>query len=84
MKMMIGALALGLAVPAFGQAAPASDPHAAHSQMMQHGQHEAGKHDCSACCEKMKQSGDKMDCMARSSEDKPAVSDAGSHGSHRH
>lgn len=59
MKTIIGALALTLAVPAFAQTAPAADPHAQHQTRpapagaASAGQHEAGKHDCKACCEKM-------------------------------
>lgn len=67
MKTIIGAIALALAVPAFAQAAPTTDPHAQHKGM-DHSQHHAGKHDCKACCEKMKQQGGdmtKMECMEK-------------------
>lgn len=40
MKTIIGALALTLAVPAFAQSAPATDPHASHKGM-DHSQHQA-------------------------------------------
>ncbi len=62
MKMLIGAIALTLAVPAFAQTAPAADPHAQHKGM-DHSQHKDGKHDCKECCEKMKGKDGKMDCM---------------------
>lgn len=45
MKMIIGALALALAVPAVAQKAPATDPHAGHAQhqaVAQQGQQHQG------------------------------------------
>jgi hypothetical protein len=75
MKMLIGAFALALAVPAIAQTVPAPDPHADHAQ------HKAGGHDCKECCEKMKQQGGKMECMDEKSEAKPA-GDAGVHQDH--
>jgi len=65
MKTLIGAIALVIAVPVAAQAAPASDPHAGHAQQQgtDHSQHQQGKHDCKACCEKMKGKDGKMECM---------------------
>lgn len=83
MKMLIGALALALAVPAAAQTAPAPDPHAAHKGM-DHSQHQKGKHDCKDCCDKMKQSGGKMDCMDKKGEAKPAGPESGGHAGHAH
>ncbi|MCL6740552.1 hypothetical protein LZ518_05325 [Sphingomonas sp. RB56-2] len=87
MKMIIGALALALAVPAAAQTAPAADPHAGHQmsaqmQGMDHSQHQQGKHDCKDCCDKMKQSGGKMECMDKKGEAKPAAPASGGHTSH--
>lgn len=73
MKTLIGAIALTLAVPAVAQTAPAADSHASHAR------HQQDKHDCKACCEKMKQHGGKMECMGKTSEAEPASIDAGSH-----
>ena len=81
MKTIFGAIALTLAVPAFAQTAPAVDPHAAHKGM-DHSKHSEGKHDCKACCEKMKQSGGKMKCMDKKGEAKPAASSSGDHAGH--
>ena len=81
MKMIIGALALALAVPAFAQAAPATDPHAQH-RGMDHSQHQQGKHDCKKCCEEMKGKGGKMECMDKKAEAKPASGDASTHQGH--
>lgn len=81
MKMFIGALALALAVPAAAQTAPAADPHAAHKSM-DHSQHQKGKHDCKDCCDKMKQSGGKMECMDKKGEAKPAAPASGNHEGH--
>lgn len=74
MKMIFGAIALGLAVPAMAQTAPATDPHADHAK------HEGAKHDCKSCCEKMKQQGDKMECMDEKGEAKPADAHADHQG----
>ena len=71
MKMILGAIALILAVPAFAQAAPATDPHAQHKGM-DHSQHSQAQHDCKECCEKMKGKDGKMECMDKKSEAKPA------------
>ncbi len=73
MKMIFGAIALALAVPAIAQTAPAKDAPA---------EHDKAKHDCKACCEKMKQQGGKMECMDKKGEAKPASSDTGSHQGH--
>ena len=81
MKTLISAIALTLAVPAFAQTAPAADPHAQH-QGMDHSQHQQGKHDCKDCCDKMKQSGGKMDCMDKKGEAKPAAPASGGHAAH--
>ena len=87
MKMIIGALALALAVPAVAQTAPAADPHAghqmpAHTQGMDHSQHQQGKHDCKDCCDKMKQSGGKMECMDEKGKGKTAAPASGNHTGH--
>jgi len=65
MKTLIGAIALITAAPLAAQAAPAANPHAGHAQQQgtDHGQHGQGKHDCKACCEKMKGKDGKMECM---------------------
>lgn len=70
MKMIFGALALAFAVPAAAQTAPVADPQAGHAQHqgMDHSQHSQGKHDCKECCDKMKQSGGKMECMDKKGE----------------
>ena len=56
MKILFSAIVLTLAVPAYAQTTPATDPHAGHSMPagMDHSQHQQGKHDCKECCEKMK------------------------------
>jgi hypothetical protein len=81
MKTIISAIALTLAVPAFAQTAPAADPHAQHKGM-DHSQHDAGKHDCKECCEKMKGKDGKMECMDKKSDAKPASTDASAHQGH--
>lgn len=83
MNILFGALALALAVPAAAQTAPAGaqESHAPHKGM-DHGEHQQGKHDCKACCEKMKQSGGKMECMDRKGEAKPAAPASGGHDGH--
>ena len=81
MKTFLGAIALTLAVPAFAQAAPATDPHAQHKGM-DHSQHSQGKHDCKECCEKMKGKDGKMECMDKKAEAKPASADASAHQGH--
>jgi hypothetical protein len=85
MKMIFGALALAIAVPAAAQTAPATDPHAGHAQQkaMDHSMHQPGKHDCAECCDKMKQSGGKMDCMDNKGEAKPAAPQS-EHEGHAH
>ena len=83
MKLIIGAIALALAVPAAAQTAPPADPHAGHTmQGMDHSQHQQGKDDCKDCCDKMKQSGGKMECMDKKGEAKPAAPASGGHASH--
>ena len=52
--------------------------------MMDHSQHQAGKQNCKDCCEKMKQSGGKMDCMEDNGGAKSATPDSGSHDGHAH
>jgi hypothetical protein len=87
MKTIIGAIALTLAVPAFAQAAPATDPHANHAkhQGMDHSQHMAAKHDCKECCEKMKGKDGTMDCMKDESGKTAApAAPAQTHGGHAH
>ena len=82
MKIIIGAFALTLAVPAAAQTAPAADPHAGHKMPgTDHSQHQQGKHDCKDCCDKMK-SGGKMDCMDTKGEAKPAASASGGNAGH--
>jgi hypothetical protein len=81
MKTLLGAIALTLAVPTFAQAAPAADPHAQH-QGMDHSQHQAGKHDCKACCEKMKGKDGKMECMEKKGEADAAKSGHAGHEGH--
>jgi hypothetical protein len=76
MKMFFGALALALAVPAVAQTGPAADPHAQHKDM-DHGKQGEGTHDCKDCCDKMKQSGGKMECMDKKGEAKPAAPASG-------
>jgi hypothetical protein len=84
MKTFIGALALTLAIPAIAQTAPAADPHAQHKGM-DHSQHQAGKHDCKDCCEKMKQQDGKMECMDKKGEAKaPAPAAQQDHQGHAH
>ena len=84
MKMIFGALALALAVPAAAQTAPAGghDARAQH-QGMDHSQHQQGKHDCKDCCDKMKQSGGKMECMDKMGEAKSAAPASGGHDAHQ-
>ena len=83
MKVIISAIALTFAVPAFGQAAPAAvDPHAQH-QGMDHSKHEQGKHDCKECCEKMKGKDGKMECMDMKADTKTAQPES-AHEDHAH
>ena len=81
MKTIIGAIALAIAVPAYAQTAPATDPHAEHKGM-DHSQHGDAKHDCKACCEKMKDKDGKMECMDKKGEGKSASSESGEHQGH--
>ena len=87
MKTLIGALALIIAAPVAAQtatppAAPSPTGQMDHSKM-DHGQHMQGKHDCKACCEKMKGKDGKMECMdKKKAEAKPASPDAGVHQGH--
>jgi hypothetical protein len=87
MKIILGAIALTLAVPATAQTAPVADPHAQHKGM-DHSQHKAGEHDCKECCEKMKQQGGKMECMDKKGEAKTSSSagqqDHQGHEGHAH
>ena len=76
MKMLIGAVALALAVPAVAQTAPATDPHAGHAEPGK------AKHDCKECCEKMKGKDGKMECMDKEGEAKPAESGHAAHQGH--
>ena len=85
MKTFLGALALFIAVPAVAQTAPAADPHAGHhaeTPAIDHSKHQQGKHDCKACCEKMKGKDGKMDCNEEAPA-KPAPSEQ-SHEGHAH
>jgi hypothetical protein len=81
--MFFGALALALAVPAAAQTAPAAAPdaHAQHKGM-DHSKHGQAKHDCKDCCDKMKQSGGKMECMDKMGVAKSAVPTSGAHDAH--
>lgn len=83
MKMIFGALALALAVPAAAQSAPAGapDPHAQHKGM-DHSKHGQGKHDCKDCCEKMKSKDGKMECMGKKGEATSAAPASGGHEAH--
>jgi hypothetical protein len=83
MKMIFGALTLALAVPAVAQTTPvtAPDAHAQH-QGMDHSKHGQAKHDCKDCCEKMKQSGGKMECMDKKGEAKPTAPSSVDHQAH--
>lgn len=76
MKMLIGAIALAIAVPAVAQTAPATDPHAGHAEPGK------AKHDCKECCEKMKDKDGKMECMENKGEAKPAESGHAGHEGH--
>lgn len=87
MNMIIGAIALASAFPAAAHHAPAADPHAGHhmpapTQGTDHSQHQQAKHDCKDCCEKMKQSGGKMECMDNKGGSKPAAPASGDHQGH--
>ena len=79
MKTLIGALALVFAAPVAAQTAPAPEAQGQH-QGMDHSQHEQGKHDCKACCEKMKGKHGKMDCM----DEKSAEAEASAQGHDSH
>ena len=90
MRTILGALALVIAAPAVAQGAPASDQHAGHAQHEgQRGERQHDGHDgdhkmdgCKDCCDKMKQSGGKMECMDMKGEAKPASTDASAHEGH--
>jgi len=76
MKIVLGAIALTIAVPAAAQDAPAPAPKA-----------EQDKHDCKKCCEEMKEKGGKMDCMEK--KDAPKTGESGmqdhmAHSGHSH
>ena len=84
MKIILSALALVIAAPAVGQAAPA-DPHAGHHaqhQSRDHSKHQKGEHDCKKCCEEMKGKDGKMECKDKKAEAKPAGSGHDDHGGH--
>jgi hypothetical protein len=81
MKTIIGAIALAIAIPAYAQTAPAADPHAEHKGM-DHSQHGDAKHDCKACCEKMKGKDGKMECMDKKGDGKGAAAESGAHQGH--
>lgn len=87
MKIILGAIALTFALPAFGQAAPAPAAHADH-KAMDHGKHHGEKHDCKECCEKMKQQDGKMECMDKKDGAKEAApsapQDHQAHSGHAH
>jgi hypothetical protein len=75
LKLMIGAIALAVAVPALAEQPPATDEHAEHGK---------ARHDCKECCEKMKQQDGKMDCMEKEGDAKPAGSAADHQGHDGH
>jgi len=90
MKTLIGALALIIAAPVAAQtatppAAPSPMGQMDHSKM-NHGQHMQGKHDCKACCEKMKGKDGKMECMDKKADANTAKPDASAqaHQGHAH
>ena len=76
MKTLIGAIALAIAVPAVAQTAPATDPHAGHSEQGK------AKHDCKECCEKMKDKNGKMECMDEKGDAKSTESGHSGHRDH--
>jgi len=87
MKTLIGALALIVAAPVAAQTAPAADPHAGHAQQQQpagHSQHGEAKHDCKACCEKMKGKDGKMECMDKAAGAKAPAGSAQANPGHAH
>lgn len=80
MKILLGAIALGLAVPAMAQTADPHAGHHAHKDM----QHDPAKtdHDCKACCEKMKASGGKMECLDKKADGKASPTPSADHHGH--
>ena len=88
MKTLFGAIALLIAAPVAAQTAPAADPQPgqAQHQGMDHSQHSQGKHDCKACCEKMKGKDGKMECMDKKADATAATPDASAqaHEGHAH
>ena len=89
MNTFIGAIALIIATPVAAQTAPATNPHAGHTQHqgMDHSKHQQGKHDCKECCEKMKGKDGKMECIDKKADAKaaaPAPSGHEGHGGHAH
>lgn len=87
MKMLIGAIALIIAVPAAAQAAPVASPDAPHAEHRgkDHGQHHQAMHDCMECCRKMKEGHGKMDCMDKRGDAKtPAPAPSGHEGHDAH
>lgn len=87
MKTLFGAIALIIAAPVAAQAAPAANPHAGHAQQQgtDHRQPGQDKHDCKACCEKMKGKDGKMECMDKKADgNAPAASGNPTHQGHAH
>ena len=86
MKTLFGAIALVIAAPVAAQAAPAANPHAAHGQQQgaDHSQHQDGKHDCKACCEKMKGKDGKMECMDKKADANAPAASGQAHQGHAH
>nr|WP_294847790.1 hypothetical protein [uncultured Sphingomonas sp.] len=84
MTLFFGALPLALAVPAGAPSAQAGDPHADHAQhqTMDHKQHQQTAPDGKDCCDKMTQSGGKMECMDKKGEAKAAAPQASDHQAH--
>lgn len=94
MKILFGALALALAVPAAAQTAPATDPHAGHSQHQQKGtagQHGGMGHDHAKMMEECKKAAAEGKCkehceamMKQHAKPASATPKADSHEGHAH
>lgn len=77
MKILLGAFALTIAIPAAAQTGqPATDPHAGHSQPADHSQHKGGETDHSQhgekhqnCCEHKSPDGKMMECCEKAKAD---------------
>lgn len=100
MKMLLAAIVMTIASPAFAQTEAPADAHAQHSPQQgigghsQHTGHEG--HDMAgsccekdaegkmACCEKMKANGEEMNCCEKSAADTPAADPHTGHGTSKH